>query len=166
MTGAPLPLTWLAVGSRCINLAMSIKVTPWDKDNHVFAKHNFTLSIDTNSAYKTLYTMQYSTLTIAALSLLGTHVSAKTISIEVGRNGASFSPNSVTAAVGDILEYRFAGGRHSVVRADFSRGCTPASNNGFSSGLQGSVSTILLESSPPTNPRIAQTGSGVPSHRH
>lgn len=84
--------------------------------------------------------MQYSTLTVAALSLLASQASAKTVRIEVGSSGASFSPNSVTASVGDILEYHFAGGKHSVVRGDFSKGCSPTSNGGFYSGFQKSVS--------------------------
>ncbi|KAG6002495.1 hypothetical protein E4U21_003023 [Claviceps maximensis] len=71
----------------------------------------------------------------AAVSLLAAaQVSAKTISIDVGKDGLVFSPDSVQADVGDVLEYRFFG-VHSVAVGDFVKGCVPASSGGFYSGF-------------------------------
>lgn len=78
--------------------------------------------------------MHFTDLTITALSLLATQASAKTIRIAVGRDGLAFTPSSVTAEEGDVLEYRFYK-QHSVAMGDFSSGCTPALQGGFFSGV-------------------------------
>lgn len=70
----------------------------------------------------------------AALSLLAVQASAKTIQIAVGKDGQVFTPNSVTAAKGDILEYHFYK-QHSVAMADFASPCAPAAKSGFFSGV-------------------------------
>jgi plastocyanin len=60
---------------------------------------------------------------------------ATTTIINVGQNGLAFSPNSVTASVGDILEFHFFAGDHSAGLADFSSPCKPSANGGFFSGF-------------------------------
>ncbi|TWU74622.1 hypothetical protein ED733_002106 [Metarhizium rileyi] len=71
---------------------------------------------------------------VIALSLLAARASAKTITIAVGKDGLTFTPSSVTAAKGDILEYHFYK-VHSVAMGDFANGCTPAAQGGFFSGV-------------------------------
>ncbi|QPH17735.1 hypothetical protein C2857_002623 [Epichloe festucae Fl1] len=78
--------------------------------------------------------MHFTDLTITALSLLAAQASARTIRIAVGRDGLAFSPSSVTAEEGDVLEYHFYK-QHSVAMGDFSSGCTPALQGGFFSGV-------------------------------
>lgn len=78
--------------------------------------------------------MHFSTITVAAISALAAQASAKTIKIVVGKSGLTFSPDSVTADKGDILEYHFYS-THSVAMGDFASGCTPATSGGFFSGV-------------------------------
>ncbi|KND92838.1 hypothetical protein TOPH_02825 [Tolypocladium ophioglossoides CBS 100239] len=78
--------------------------------------------------------MQFTSLTVAVLSLLAANAAAKTIEIKVGDNGKDFSPNSVTADKGDTIEYHFIKSKHSVVAGDFTKGCSPLTPGGFYSG--------------------------------
>jgi plastocyanin len=60
--------------------------------------------------------------------------SAATIKIEVGKGGMVFSPTEAKAAVGDVLEFHFLTGNHSVVQGDFDNACHPSTTGGFFSG--------------------------------
>ena len=60
---------------------------------------------------------------------------AATVRIDVGENGLAFTPNNVTAAMGDMLEFHFHPINHSVVMGDFSNPCQPATTGGFFSGF-------------------------------
>ncbi|KAF4331604.1 hypothetical protein FBEOM_14641 [Fusarium beomiforme] len=69
----------------------------------------------------------------------GTGVTTHTIN--VGAAGHKFTPNNITADVGDILEYRFYPDAHWVIRGDFGNPCIPyeyvgTDRTGFSSGPQ------------------------------
>jgi len=44
--------------------------------------------------------------------------SAATVTIDVGKSGLTFTPDSVKAAVGDVLEFRFVGGFHDAVTSE------------------------------------------------
>ena len=57
--------------------------------------------------------MKFST-SVVAVAGLATQVSAKDIEIQVGMGGLKFSPNSITAAVGDELVFTFYPANHSV----------------------------------------------------
>src|SRR5262245_57522497 len=46
----------------------------------------------------------------------------------------TFSPNEVTAAVGDTVEFFFTPKNHSVVAGTFDSPCQPATSGGFFSG--------------------------------
>jgi len=68
---------------------------------------------------------------------------AATQIIDVGKGGSlAFSPNSLTAAVGDSLEFHFysGSGGHSVVSSTFDSPCVPATD-AFFSGYQKADST-------------------------
>lgn len=83
---------------------------------------------------------------LAALTLFTSLVSAATIEILAHQNFGSpdpfeFSPNEVTAEVGDIIEFHFGGpgegvlgGNHSVAQGVFGDPCKPA-DGGFWSGF-------------------------------
>ena len=68
-----------------------------------------------------------------ALALLFASATAKTIVVEVGKGGLTFSPDSIKAAVGDVVQFHF-NSMHSVVAGDFKKPCTPVANGGFYSG--------------------------------
>lgn len=74
------------------------------------------------------------TATLAALAGVLALTTAATIKIAVGKDGLVFTPNSVTAAVGDTIEYQFFPPTHSVNMADFNNPCMPAKSGGFGSG--------------------------------
>ncbi|RFU34272.1 hypothetical protein B7463_g2051, partial [Scytalidium lignicola] len=79
--------------------------------------------------------MQYTTLAVA---LLAGAVSAQTTHrVDVGPNGQLvFSPDSIVAAVGDIVEYHFNPKNHSVVQGAFNTPCQTGSvTDGFFSGF-------------------------------
>ncbi|KAK0723413.1 hypothetical protein B0T26DRAFT_599950, partial [Lasiosphaeria miniovina] len=66
---------------------------------------------------------------------LAASASAATVRIDVGQNGFTFSPSSVTASKGDTLEYHFHQPAHSVASSDFGGPCTPSKSGGFYSGV-------------------------------
>jgi len=71
---------------------------------------------------------QYTTLvslTLASLSLGAEH------EIEVGEEGLTFTPRTVTAKQGDIIVFKLYPG-HDVVQSSFSSPCQPSSNGFFS----------------------------------
>jgi len=62
-------------------------------------------------------------------------VLAKTIQMNVADNNGNlvFQPESITASVGDMVEFAFYPRDHSVVQGDYSKACQPLSG-GFYSG--------------------------------
>ncbi|KAM0254385.1 hypothetical protein ACHAQJ_006854 [Trichoderma viride] len=89
--------------------------------------------------------MRATTLATAALLTLASHASAETIKIDVGENGFTFTPDSVTAQKGDILEFTFHPLNHSVVMGDFENPCAPAKTGGFFSGFMPVSSGVASE---------------------
>ena len=74
-----------------------------------------------------------------SLTILGvtavTGVNAEThIVTAVAKPSLRFEPNIVKAEVGDYIEFHFAPQNHSVARGTFSKGCSPAHDDGFFSG--------------------------------
>lgn len=78
--------------------------------------------------------MRSTALTTVALALAA-HAGAETIRIDVGENGLAFTPDTVTAKVGDVLSFNFHPINHSVVMGDFENPCAPAKTGGFFSGF-------------------------------
>ncbi|KAJ4352101.1 uncharacterized protein N0V89_007447 [Didymosphaeria variabile] len=58
---------------------------------------------------------------------------AKVIPVVVGGPQDTFNPNSVTAAVGDIVQYQFSNGNHTATQSTPEAPCTPL-NGGVNSG--------------------------------
>ncbi|KAK8044381.1 hypothetical protein PG993_004405 [Apiospora rasikravindrae] len=67
--------------------------------------------------------------TAAAASL----ASAKTIRIDSGPQ-LVFKPDTITAEMGDMLEFHFYSKNHSVAQGDFANACQPVKTAGFFSG--------------------------------
>lgn len=76
--------------------------------------------------------------TLVAVALANVSL-AKTVVVRVGSGGNKFNPQKVQADVGDIVEFQFAGGKHSVVQGGSFGSCGPVAG-GFNSGVKGSVS--------------------------
>ncbi|KAL8365510.1 hypothetical protein RB595_004363 [Gaeumannomyces hyphopodioides] len=114
--------------------------------------------------------MQFSTIALAALSAFvgveaqggnGTRNGGgstgggqvRTVSVVVGRNGTTFQPNNIRAAVGDAVQFQFMGGNHTVTQSTFDNPCSPINNfvknvTGVHSGYV-PVYTIMINN---TNP--------------
>ncbi|EJT71804.1 hypothetical protein GGTG_11057 [Gaeumannomyces tritici R3-111a-1] len=52
----------------------------------------------------------------------------RTVSVIVGRNGTTFQPNNIRAAVGDAVQFQFMGGNHTVTQSPFDNPCSPINN--------------------------------------
>ncbi|EPE29278.1 Cupredoxin [Glarea lozoyensis ATCC 20868] len=85
----------------------------------------------------------------------GTYSSSKpvtTTKVAVGANGHVFTPEVITAAVGDIIEFQFYPLNHSVARSDFKQPCIPYEFSGPSrSGFWSKFFPLnVIATSPPT----------------
>ncbi|KAK9240819.1 hypothetical protein V1525DRAFT_336075 [Lipomyces kononenkoae] len=71
--------------------------------------------------------------------------------VSVGQGGLTYSPNSITAAVGDYVRFTWASGPHGVAQAAFSSPCVPLSspssgnNDVFFSGIQMPSTTFTIK---------------------
>jgi len=77
---------------------------------------------------------------VALAAFVPALVSAANVTIHVGRTGATFDPPSVTAAIGDFINFEFDGGNHTVTQSTFADPCTQPFNAtsgaaGFDSGF-------------------------------
>ncbi|KAF9014064.1 hypothetical protein BDQ17DRAFT_439563 [Cyathus striatus] len=85
--------------------------------------------------------MQFFALAAAVLPVLA--VNAADILISVGDGGLAFNPTSVTANVGDSLQFQFVSGNHSVAQSTFPAPCTLSPGgivSGFMNVTQGQAS--------------------------
>lgn len=71
--------------------------------------------------------MQFATVALAALAMF-TGVDAQQVhAVRVGQNGTIFSPNKITARTGDMVQFMFMGGNHTVTQSPFDDPCQPIS---------------------------------------
>ncbi|KLO05596.1 hypothetical protein SCHPADRAFT_946784 [Schizopora paradoxa] len=80
----------------------------------------------------------YFATTLTSLALVGAAAAQNVINVTVGGTGNNlfiFSPSSVTANNGDVVQFIYAGmpGNHSVTQSSFANPCNPLSD-GFDSG--------------------------------
>jgi plastocyanin len=90
-----------------------------------------------------------STSSVAAASTVASS-SSPTHTVQVGANGFVFTPDSVTAAMGDMLEFHFTGSNlHDVVQGSFSSPCSD--NGGIYSGYPSTsdVFQVMVNSTSP-----------------
>ncbi|KAF3905038.1 hypothetical protein AA313_de0205497 [Arthrobotrys entomopaga] len=71
---------------------------------------------------------------ILTLTTLAYVASAASVTVKVGSGGLVYSPNSITAAVGDTVVFEFDSPSHSVTEGSFSDACNPVTD-GFNSGI-------------------------------
>lgn len=69
-----------------------------------------------------------------ALVAAATVASAKTIRVDVGKDGLTYTPADIKAAVGDQIEFHYFPKAHSVVASGFKTPCSPLAG-GFASGF-------------------------------
>ncbi len=78
--------------------------------------------------------MRVNTILPAAAMVVST-ASAKTIMVDVGKDGLTFSPDMITASKGDMLSFHFYPRKHSVVLGTMDKACSPATSGMFYSGF-------------------------------
>jgi len=93
--------------------------------------------------------------TILTGSLLATAAFGAIISVDVGEDGLVFTPDSITAAVGDKVQFAFYPQNHSVIQAAFSTPCNPLAGgifSGFVPVSSGKSSDVFSVDITDTNP--------------
>jgi len=70
----------------------------------------------------------------AAASAASSSGSNHIVKVSNAAGDLSFTPNNITAAVGDTVEFHFYGPTHSVAQSTFAAPCAPANANAFFSG--------------------------------
>lgn len=84
--------------------------------------------------------------TSSAAATVATSASGKTVHVvAVGQSGLTFSPNAITAAVGDIVEFQFYPQAHSVAQSSFKAPCAPINDTAFFSGQIPSTSGMAAK---------------------
>jgi len=74
--------------------------------------------------------MQLTTFTLAALSVasaLASDVAVHVVKVSGTTNSLTYTPNNVTAAVGDMIQFQFGVGNHTVTQSTFDQPCAPIS---------------------------------------
>ncbi|MCJ1413159.1 hypothetical protein MMC19_007263 [Ptychographa xylographoides] len=98
--------------------------------------------------------------TVSTSMSTGASVSMQVVKVSNANGTLVFTPNSITAAVGSLVQYQFYPMNHSVVRANFQNPCVPIANvmpstpglfSGFqpTTGLTTPVYTILINDTMP-----------------
>lgn len=88
--------------------------------------------------------------TAIGVAALASIAAAERHTVWVGRGGLTIDPNTISAAVGDWVEFRFASSGHDITQGAFNQPCRP-SNNGFYSGdipQDGTFSVNVTDTSP------------------
>jgi len=86
--------------------------------------------------------MQLVTVALAALLGVASAQSTKVWVVEVAKNGTlTYSPNQVTAAVGDMVQFQFLAGNHTITQSTFDQPCQPI--NLFNSSIPGFFSGFM-----------------------
>jgi len=83
-----------------------------------------------------MYSNYFHVLPIGILCLVNHIMAQNVISVRVGDNGQFYTPNSIQAPSGSIINFQFVGTAHSVVQGSFSTPCQPLTG-GFDSGISG-----------------------------
>jgi len=79
------------------------------------------------------------TATAAAATGTATH------QVAVGKNGLVFTPDTVTAAAGDTIEFTFGSGGHSVTKSNFSNPCQASTTRAIWSGYASTSDMFVLK---------------------
>uniref|UniRef100_A0A8H7KEL5 Phytocyanin domain-containing protein n=1 Tax=Bionectria ochroleuca TaxID=29856 RepID=A0A8H7KEL5_BIOOC len=77
--------------------------------------------------------MHYTSLNFTVLAALAAGALCETYRVEVGKDGLRYTPDTIKADKGDIVEFHF-NAMHSVIAGDFKKPCTPVTSGGFYSG--------------------------------
>jgi plastocyanin len=79
--------------------------------------------------------MQFTTLALAALAGLASAQTVHVVSVSTSNNSLLFTPDNLVAAAGDMVQFQFRAGNHSVVQSNFDNPCTPISQHTNVTGI-------------------------------
>jgi len=83
--------------------------------------------------------MQLTSFTLAALSVasaLAADVAVHVVTVSSSKNSTlTYTPNNVTAAVGDMIQFQFGVGNHTVTQSAFDTPCKPVSETSNTTGV-------------------------------
>jgi plastocyanin len=71
--------------------------------------------------------MQFTTLAIATLLSAVSAQKVHVVNVSGGNNTLTFSPDNLKPAMGDMIQFQFRAGNHSVVQSAFDSPCMPMS---------------------------------------
>jgi plastocyanin len=104
--------------------------------------------------------MQYKSATMTALLGLAS-AQTKMHVVSVSGNGNTFSPDSIQAAVGEMIQFQFRAGNHSVVQSNFDNPCEPIGMHGnvtgFFSGYQDVAASEAMDMIPTYTVQVTDT---------
>ncbi|CAJ2511784.1 Uu.00g074090.m01.CDS01 [Anthostomella pinea] len=79
--------------------------------------------------------MLFTTLTAAALMGLASAQTVHVVSVGTTDKQNIYSPNNIKANPGEMIQFQFRGGNHSVVQSNFDNPCTPISQHTNMTGM-------------------------------
>ena len=80
--------------------------------------------------------MQFSTLALSALLGVASAQTVHVVSVSTqANNSLIFSPDNIKVPVGDMVQFQFRAGNHSVVQSSFDAPCAPISQSTNQTGL-------------------------------
>lgn len=80
--------------------------------------------------------MQFSTLALAALLGLTSAQTVHVVSVAtVSNNSLTFTPDNLSVPAGDMIQFQFRAGNHSVAQSTFDQPCQPLAQNAAQTGV-------------------------------
>jgi plastocyanin len=76
---------------------------------------------------------------------------AASFQVKVGSGGNVYEPSTITAQMGDTVEFHFTGSRHDVIQSSFESPCSPSSG-GFFVPIQSSSTKVFTVNVTSTDP--------------
>ncbi|ORY64354.1 Cupredoxin [Pseudomassariella vexata] len=79
--------------------------------------------------------MQFTTLALSALAGLASAQTVHVVSVSSSNASLTFSPDNLQVPAGDMIQFQFRAGNHSVVQSNFDNPCTPISMHTNTTGI-------------------------------
>ncbi|KAI0124867.1 Cupredoxin [Xylariales sp. AK1849] len=105
--------------------------------------------------------MQFSTVALTALLGLASAQTVHVVSVATSNNSLVFTPDNIAVPAGDMVQFQFRAGNHSVVQSNFDNPCTPISAHtnmtGMFSGYQPVAASEAMGMIPTYTMMVAST---------
>ncbi|KAI1855195.1 hypothetical protein JX266_000060 [Neoarthrinium moseri] len=79
--------------------------------------------------------MQFSTVALSALLGLASAQTVHVVSVATANNSLIFTPDNIKAPAGDMIQFQFRAGNHSVAQSTFDAPCSPISQHTNQTGV-------------------------------